>query len=182
MNKVQRSEVVDYVTYEEKRADFRAHAMREKDARRIHVGEYLTFLFENHETILYQIQEVIRTERMVKEADIQHEIKTYNELLGDEGELGCTLLVEIEDAKTRAEKLAEWINLPEKIYLDFEDGSRTYAKMDARQRDEVKISSVQFLKFSCNGKSPIAIGVEHIALKTKTILSDAQRAALHKDL
>ena len=79
--------------------------MQAKDARRVHVGRHLTFLFENHETIRYQVQEMTRAERMVKEADIRHEIDTYNELLGQGGDLGCTLLIEIDDPAERADKL-----------------------------------------------------------------------------
>src|SRR5262249_19603110 len=94
-----------------------------KEARRVHVGEHLTLLFENRETVRYQIQEMMRTERLVKEAEIQHEIDTYNELLGGPGELGCTLLIELDDPELRREKLQEWWSLPEEIYLVLEDGA-----------------------------------------------------------
>src|SRR5258705_4434013 len=78
MKRVTRSEILDYVTYEEKRAELRKRAMAEKDARRVDSGGVLTFLFENAVTIRYQIHEMMRTERIVKEAEIQHEIDTYN--------------------------------------------------------------------------------------------------------
>jgi len=65
-----------------------------------------------------------RTERMVKEADIRHEIDTYNEVLGDDGEFGCTLLIEIDDPAVRDVKLKEWWGLPEKMYLLLENGTR----------------------------------------------------------
>ena len=101
MKPVERKEILDYVTYEEGRDAFREKMFAVKAPRRVHIGEYLTLLFENHETMLYQIQEMIRTERMVKEADIQHEIDTYNEVLGGDGEFGCTLLIEIDDPAVR---------------------------------------------------------------------------------
>jgi hypothetical protein len=101
MRKVERAEVVDYVSYEEHRAEVRDAAMKAKGERRVHVGPHLTFLFENQQTIHYQIQEMTRAERMVKEADIVHEIETYNELLGGPGEVGCTLLVELDDPAAR---------------------------------------------------------------------------------
>ena len=85
MKPVERSEIVDYVTYEEGRDAFRDEVMAAKSRRRVHLGEYLTLLMENHLTVQYQIQEMIRAERIVKEADIQREIDTYNELLGGEG-------------------------------------------------------------------------------------------------
>ena len=93
---VERSEIVDYQTYEELRPDIRAAVMKEKEHRRIHVGPHLTFLFETHATMRYQVQEMMRAEQIVKEAEILHEIETYNEVLGGPGELGCTLLVELE--------------------------------------------------------------------------------------
>src|SRR5690606_24919438 len=83
--KVERSELLDYVTYEEQRAEIRPRMLETKRPRRITVGPYLTFLFENHDTVWYQVQEMMRSERIVKEADIRHELDTYNELLGDEG-------------------------------------------------------------------------------------------------
>ena len=97
MKLVTRQEILDYVTYEEQRDKFRKKIMKIKELRRINVAGVLSFLFENTDTVRYQIQEMIRVERMVKETDILHEIKTYNELLGDSGELGCTLLIEIDD-------------------------------------------------------------------------------------
>ena len=122
MKAIERSEILDYVSYEERRDALRASAMRAKDERRVHVGPYLTFLFENRETIRYQIQEMTRAERMVKEAEIRHEIETYNELLGTNGDLGCTLLIEIDDPAERAVKLARWLALPKHLYAKLEDG------------------------------------------------------------
>lgn len=182
MKKVERSEILDYVTYEEQRAEIRANAMRAKDLRRIHVGENLTFLFENTETVRYQILEMVRAEKIVKESDILHEIKTYNELIGNTGELGCTLLVEIDNPTERAEKLTKWVGLPEKLYLKLADGTRSFAQVDERQNEEEKISSVQFLKFNCEGKTPLAIGCEHSAYRVETALNDEQKAALENDL
>ncbi|MBK7709403.1 MAG: DUF3501 family protein [Acidobacteria bacterium] len=182
MKKVERSDILDYVTYEEQRAEIRAAAMRAKDARRIHLGDYLTFLFENTETIRYQILEMVRAEKIVRESDIRHELDTYNELVGGPGELCATLLIEIEDVDDRARKLAEWVGLPAKLYLKLADGSRAYAQPDERQNEEAKISSVQFLKFVCGGQVPVAIGCEHPAYSIETDLEDSQAAALCADL
>src|SRR5215510_4726683 len=121
MNPVERSEIVDYATYEDLRAGFRREVLQAKALRRIHVGEYLTLLFENHTSIRYQIQEMMRAERIVRESDIRHEIDTYNELLGSEGELGCTLLIEISDPVLRDQMLRGWWDLPERVYLLLEN-------------------------------------------------------------
>jgi hypothetical protein len=181
---VSREEVVDYVTYEESRPAVRSSAMRAKDARRVHVGPHLTFLFENHETIRYQVQEMMRAERMVKEADIRHEIETYNELLGGPGEVGCTLLVEIDDPAERAVKLGRWLALPKHLYVLRADGKKAYARYDERQVGETRGSSVQYLKFEVGEKAPLAVGCDHPdpELKHETTLTGDQRAALQADL
>src|SRR5688572_25594388 len=117
MRKVQRSDVLDFKTYNDRRDAYRARILEEKQKRRVHLGEHLTFLFESTDTVLYQVQEMMRLEQTVREAEIQHEIDTYNQLLGEEGELGCTLLIEIDDAAERARKLAAWLGLPEHLYI-----------------------------------------------------------------
>jgi hypothetical protein len=182
MRPVQRDEILDYVTWSERRAAELPKVLEIKRRRRVHLGESLTFLFENTDTVRYQIQEMVRVERMVRESEIQHELATYNELLGGEGELTCTMLIEIEDPAERAAKLAEWIDLPAHIYLDLADGRRVYAQFDARQRGEHKLSSVQFLRFQTDGQVPVAIGSELPALQLEAKLTDEQREALQQDL
>lgn len=182
MKPVERKEIVDYVTYEEGRDAFREKIFAVKAPRRVHIGEHLTLLFENHQTMLYQIQEMIRAERMVKEADIQHEIDTYNEVLGGEGEFGCTLLIEIDDPAVRDVKLKEWWRLPEKMYLLLEDGTKVWATFDERQRGEERVSSVQYMKFNTDGRVPVAAGVEMPELQAEVRLTKDQRKALSEDL
>src|SRR5439155_3272616 len=123
MRPIARDEIVDYATYEDGREAFRARVLAAKHPRRVHLGEYITLLFENPLTVRYQIQEMIRTERIVREPDIEHEIATYNELLGGPGELGVTMLIEIDDPEARAAKLARWLMLPESVYLRLADGT-----------------------------------------------------------
>lgn len=182
MKPVERNEIIDYVTYQEQRDAVRDEAMAAKALRRVHIGEYLTLLFENHLTMRYQIQEMVRVERLVKEADIQHEIDTYNEVLGGDGEFGCTLLIEIDDPAIRNGKLKEWWALPEKIYLLLEDGTRVSATFDERQRGDDRVSSVQYMKFDTGSRVPVAAGVDLPMLQAKTKLTDQQRAGLMEDL
>jgi hypothetical protein len=188
MRHVQRNEILDWQSYGDVRDGFRARVMEAKEPRRVHVGEFLTLLFENPLTIRYQIQEMIRAERIVRESDIQHEIATYNEILGQQGELGCTLLVEIEDPVVRDRKLGEWLELPEHLYLLHEDGSRTYAAFDPRQRGEDRLSSVQYLKFAVGDRLPVGAGVDlpgrkgGEALRDEVRFTQATRRALADDL
>ena len=97
MKPVARDEIIDWVTWTEQRPEARPQILAAKELRRILVDSCFTFLFENRDTVRYQVQEMLRVERIVKEADIVHELATYNELLGKEGELGATLLIGIDD-------------------------------------------------------------------------------------
>ena len=101
----------------------------------------------------------LRVERIVRERDVQHELDTYNELLGGNGELGATLLVELDDERDRAEKLRAWRGLNETIYARLEDGTRVPATWDPRQVGQDRLSSVQYLKFPVGERAPVAIGV-----------------------
>jgi uncharacterized protein DUF3501 len=179
---VARADLVDYQTYEDARAAFREQAMAAKAARRIHVGPYLTFLFENPLTIRYQIQEMMRAERIVRERDVQHELETYNAVLGGPGELGGTLLVEIDDPAERAVKLQEWYELPAHVYVRLDDGTKVYGRFDEHQRDETRVSSVQYVKFETQGRVPAAVGVDLPTFAAETALTAEQRAALREDL
>src|SRR5262245_16838848 len=182
MKPVQRSEIIDYVTYEEGREEFRQQVMEVKSKRRVHIGDYFTLLFENPLTVRYQVQEMVRTERLVKEAEIKHELETYNELLGGSGEFGCTLLIEIDDINVRNEKLREWRELPAKIYLALEDGTRIPATSDERQHGENRLSSVLYLKFDTGGRIPVAAGVDLPQLSVETPLNTEQQQALREDI
>src|SRR3954454_5068209 len=147
MRAVQRSQILDRAPYERTRGLSRASVMEIKRRRRIHVGPCLTFLFENTTTIWYQIQEMLRIERIETEAEIQHELATYNALLGDRGKLGCCLLIEIEDPLERDRRWREWRALPAYLYMRCEGGATVRPTVDPAQIDEDRISAVQYLKF-----------------------------------
>jgi len=182
MKKVQPKEIVDYQSYEEIRAEFQKKVFPAKAARRIHVGEHFTFLFENALTVRYQVQEMMRAEKIVKASDILHELETYNALLGDGGELGCTLLIEIDDPGERATLLRNWLSLPEHVYALLEDGTTVRPRLDEAQRGQDRISSVQYLKFPVGDKPPTAVGIDHPGIEALTKLTPAQRSALAEDL
>jgi hypothetical protein len=182
MRKVQRSEILDYQTYDDGREAARAAVFALKRPRRVHVGEHLTFLFENADTIRYQIQEILRAERIVREADVSQELASYNGLLGDAGELGCCLLVEIDERALRERCLREWRGLPDHVYLRCADGTRVRARYDRSQLDEEKISSVQYLKFPLGEARPVAVGCDLPALTVESALTEEQQQALLADL
>jgi hypothetical protein len=179
---VGRSEILDYVTYGEQREAIRDSALRAKSVRRILVGEYFTFLFENRETVRYQVQEMMRIEHIVKEDDIQHELDTYNELVHPKGTVGCTLLVGIDDEAERDVKLQAWMGLNEHIYAKLPDGTLVRPTWDPRQVGDTRLSSVQYLSFAIGEEAPTAIGIAMPGIDAETELSNAQREALLEDL
>lgn len=148
--KIVRSEVVSTDVYNQKRPEIRDRMIKLKEQRRLHVGPYFTFLFENHDTMLYQIQEMIRAEGIKDEPAIQHEIDTYNALVGGPEEITATLLIEIPDPVVRAVKLAELVGLERHVALEF-DGKRSPALFDEAQISPEKVSSVQYIRFALTG-------------------------------
>jgi hypothetical protein len=179
---IERSEILDYVTYGEQRDQIRDSALRAKSVRRILVGEHFTFLFENRETVRYQIQEMMRIEQIVKEDDIQHELDTYNELLHPKGTVGCTLMVGIDDERERDVKLRAWMGLNEHIYARLPDGATVKPTWDPRQVGETRLSSVQYLSFALGDVAPVAVGIDMPGVELETELSAAQQDALGEDL
>ncbi|HWC04646.1 MAG TPA: DUF3501 family protein [Methylomirabilota bacterium] len=182
MRPVQRGELLDLATYEKMREDVRREIIAAKAPRRVHVGAHVTVLFENRRTIWYQVQEMLRTERITDAAGVAHELDTYNEILGGPGELGATLLIEIDDPAERAVKLREWLDLPRHVYARLDDGTRVRPVFDARQVGAERLSSVQYLRFAVGGRVPVAIGIDLPSLAEETALSAEQRRALEADL
>src|SRR5215813_8065217 len=111
MNKVTLSEVLDIAQYEKARDDFRRRIIGLKKNRRVPVGPGVTFVFENHDTILFQIQEMMRSERLAQATAIQHEIDTYNQLLPDESELAATMLIELPQAANIREEITKFLGV-----------------------------------------------------------------------
>lgn len=181
MTHVRRDQLVDYVTWEEElRPIQRPDILAAKELRRVVIGP-LTFLFENPDTIRYQVQEMMRVERIVREKDIQHELDTYNDLLGGDGEFGVTLLISVQGEAERAVKLREWMGLLPTLYAEKADGTRVRASWDERQVGTDRLSSVQYLKFAV-GEAPIAMGCDLSGVDGRLELSAGTQAALAEDL
>lgn len=178
---ISRADIVDYVTYEDSRSEARTAAMAAKAPRRVHLAGCLTLLFENRATLIYQVQEILRAERIVREASIRHEIDCYNALLGGPGELGCVLLIEIPEAQERAVRLRQWLGLAGRVYAVVAGGERAYASWDEGQISGGKLSAVQYLRFALPAP-PVAVGTDFAPLASEVILNPAQQAALAADL
>lgn len=123
MQPIQRNEILPIGEYEAIRPRFRARVIEEKKPRRVKIGEHLSAVFENRDSVLLQIQEMLRTERITSEPAIQHEIDTYNDLVPGEGQLSVTLFVEIGDKELRDRMLVELAGLEDSIAIEV-DGER----------------------------------------------------------
>jgi Protein of unknown function (DUF3501) len=147
MNPVELSEIKNIADYEIERITLRPVMMALKDRRRIRVGAHMTFLFENRETVRYQIQEMTRIERTVDIAAIRHEVETYNELIPRRGELSASMLVEYDSAEERAVALHDLLGLEHHVWFAVADLPPSQARFDTRQMSTERISSVQYVKF-----------------------------------
>ncbi len=146
MKPIDISEIRNIADYERERKSWRPQIMALKDRRRIRVGDHLTFLFENRETVRYQIQEMMRIERIVEPEDIRHEVDTYNELIPGDNELSASLLIEYETPAERQIRLRELLGLENHVWLEVA-GRRVKARFDTRQISSDRLSSVQYIKF-----------------------------------
>jgi len=148
MNKIQISDVKNLHEYELIRDDWRKSVIAEKARRRVLLGPSLSLVFENRLTVLSQIQEMCRAERIVKTEAVQQEIDVYNELLPDAGEVAATLLIEITEESRIQPELDRLIGLTDGRSLLLEIGERRiYARFLEGQSRENRIAAVQYLRF-----------------------------------
>jgi hypothetical protein len=187
---VEPSEILDLVAYERVRADFVRRMIEHKRPRRISVGGQLTFIFEDRETVIFQIQELTRAERTVDPAEIATECRIFNELIPDRNELSATLMIEITETREIRPALDRLVGIDEHVFLDV-GGSSVQARFDPKQREEDRISAVQYLKFPLGSELaarfadlavPAQLRVEHPNYRAATPIAGAQRAALAADL
>lgn len=193
MRPVERSEILDLPSYEAARETLRASVIAAKQARRIALGSNMTLLFENRDTVRYQVQEMLRVERITGEREISHELATYNELVPREGELSATLLLEYPDVVERDRRLRELVGLDEKGLALHVGRHAIAATFDSRQFGAERISSVHYVKFVMGADVKAAFELEglagnvrfvvdHPAYQAVAVLRPAQVSALVADL
>ncbi|MCG3164164.1 MAG: hypothetical protein JMDDDDMK_05647 [Acidobacteria bacterium] len=191
MNKVVLSEILDIAQYEKARDGFRRRVIELKKHRRVAVGPMVTFVFENHDTVLFQIQEMMRAERLVNDDAIQYEIDTYNQLLPGENELAATMLIELPDAARIRDEITKFhgVNTGEATYLQIGD-ERAPGVFDAGQSDDRRISAVQYVRFRFSGAQRAAfvtgaqearLVIDHPNYRHDALIAGAVREALTKD-
>ena len=190
MKKIRSEDLLETEAYERAREQTVARLIEYKRPRRIPVGDRLTFLFENRETVIFQIQEMIRTEQIVKPERIQDEIDVYNELIPAEHGLSATLMIEIPDPSRIRKELERLIGIDEQVFMDV--GEQTvHATFDPKQYKEDRISAVQYLRFPLGARLgadfqdpsvPVWLRVKHPSYPHATALEGASRASIAADL
>jgi hypothetical protein len=190
MNPVVREEILGIAEYETVRGPFRARVIDEKKRRRVSVGPHVTVIFENHDTVLLQVQEMLRTERITREAAVQHEIDTYNELIPSSTELSATLMIEIPDPAERDAFLTAAAGIEAHVSLWVGD-SPVPAVFDPDRVLSDRASAVLYLKFPLpeaarvaarNRSAPLRLAIDHPAYRASTPFGPDLAASLAEDL
>jgi len=152
MRKLTFDDIDNIYEYEKKRDAMRQHIMDIKKYRRQHLGPNITIVFENIETMQFQIQEMLRAERLVKDEEIQEEMDVYNALLPDKDEISATVFLEITEKEQIKPVLHEFIGLTDgnKLWFEFENGEKVYGKFEQGRSTQDKISSVHYVRFKFN--------------------------------
>jgi hypothetical protein len=148
MKKLTRSEITPLPEYEKERADFRRRIIDLKTHRRISIGPSITLVFENRETVRFQIQEMLRVERIEEDEKVRHELEVYNGLIPEAGTLSATLFIEMTEAGRVKEQLDRLMGIdrPGHLWLEL-GGDRCPAEFEEGHSNEEKLSAVHYLRF-----------------------------------
>lgn len=191
--KLTREDLYSLEKYAEARKDFRARVLAHKQDRQVAIGPVATLYFEDRLTMQYQIQEMLRVERIFEASGIQEELDAYNPLIPDGGNWKATFMVEVPDPDERRKLLAKLVGIEDRVWVQVGDADRVYAiaDEDMERATEEKTSSVHFLRFeltpamvgAAKQGAAIAMGIDHAAYRHEVAaVAAAVRASLVADL
>ena len=191
--KIELKDVLNFVDYETVRDEMRRRVITLKRGRRVPVGRYLSFVFENRDTVLFQIQEMCRVERISEAARIQDEIDVYNALLPRPGELSATLMIEIVDKDQIKPVLDRFMGVDtgQRVWIQVGKEFAIPGEFEAGHSDEVKgkLAAVHFVRFAFPAaavrafrEAEVSLVVYHPGERARTRLSEETKAALLEDL
>jgi Protein of unknown function (DUF3501) len=190
MRKLTNADIKDLREYERERDAFLAEVISMKRKRRIALGDLMTIVFENATTMRFQIQEMARAERLLRDEQIAHEIETYNELVPNDGELVGTLFIEITDVDLLREWLPKLTRIQNHIAIEVAGELVPGREIDLERltREEEITTTVHYLKFAFTeaqrktfGDAPVAIVVNHPNYEVRVELTEDQRSELVGD-
>jgi hypothetical protein len=186
------SEILNLVEYEKVRVERRREIVDMKKARRVSVGRYLTFIFENRATVWFQIQEMVRAERIVDASKIADEVDVYNALLPKPGELAATLMIEIDQAAEIKPVLDRLLGIDTRDYVKMTIGPHVIVgEFESGHSDEErgKLSAVHHVRFALPPAAreqfrtaEVALVIEHPNERARTVLTDETKRRLLDDL
>jgi hypothetical protein len=193
MPKITRDSIMTLEDYAKTRQDFRTKVMLHKKNRRIPLGKNITLIFEDELTIRYQIQEMLRIEKVFEEEGIIDEIEAYKELIPDGRNWKATMMIEYPDPIVRADKLAKLIGVENKVWAKIENHDPVFAiaDEDLDRSTEEKTSAVHFLRFELNQDmiralrkgASLSMGIDHPAcLEQIKQVDELARVSLVADL
>ncbi len=188
MKQLQRSDLYSLENYAVIRDDFRAEVMQHKKNRFIQLGENLRLLFEDRLTMQYQVQEMLRIEKIFDAAGIDEELGTYNPLIPDGQNLKVVMMIEFSDVDERKRALAKLIGVERKTWLQVEGFDRVYpiSNEDLERETDEKTSSVHFMRFEFSdaminalkeGES-MSAGVDHAEYQHELVVAEPVRKSL----
>ena len=189
--KLSREDLWSLEEYAEEREAFRSQVIAHKKPRQVRLGEHATLYFEDALTMKYQIQEMLRVERIFTREEIEEELDSYNPLIPDGSNWKATFMIEYPDAEERRAALATMAGIEHKVWVQIGD-EKTYAiaNEDLDRSNEEKASAVHFLRFELSDSAvagvsagaPMSMGIDHEALPYEITISEATRASLAGDL
>jgi hypothetical protein len=191
--KITRDSLMTLETYAKARPEFRKRVIEHKKLRTLCLGDHVTLIFEDELTIRYQIQEMLRIEKIFEEEGILHELESYTPLVPDGSNFKATMMIEYDDPAERKIALAKLIGVEDKVWVQVEGSPKVYAIADEdleRENDE-KTSSVHFLRFElskdmCEALKygvTLSVGIDHENYKVAiSPLPASSRNALVADL
>lgn len=192
MQKLSRDTLWSLEQYAEVRPAFRAEVMAHKQPRRVAIGPHATLYFEDFLTMKYQVQEMLRAERIFEAAGIEEELGAYNPLIPDGSNLKATFMIEYSDVDARRAVLETLGGIEDTVWLQPEGGGKVYAiaNEDMERSEGAKAAAVHFLRFELSPASiaafrtgaTVTVGIDHPGLAGAVALTDAQRTALAADL
>jgi hypothetical protein len=192
MTHLNANDLMSLEQYARQRSDFRAKVLEHKKRRQVALGPNATLYFEDKLTIQYQVQEMLRIERIFEPAGIDEELSAYNPLIPDGSNWKATFMLEYPDVEQRKRELARLIGVEDKVWVQVAGHDKVYAIADEDlERDtEEKTSSVHFLRFelapgmieALKGGAALSMGVDHDNLRVSVTVPDAVRRSLSNDL
>jgi len=193
MRRLTLDDIADARAYERERAQFRDRVIALKKKRRVAVGPFVTLVFENRDTIRFQIQEMARVEKLYSDEAILHELDTYNPLIPDPGTLSATLFVELTSKDDLMEWLPKLVGIETALELRLADGVAVRNEVDEEHADQLTredvTASVHYVRFRLTpeqvdafSSGPVELAIVHANYEHVTALSDDTRAELARDL